>query len=678
MANFPGEIEVFITDIYGLNVAMSGRTGDYLQSDEGWWKAAFANGQGADFIDKVSYDESSEEYAMNIATPVRDQDGAVIGILRGTVDVSVIFETLSAVRIGQTGEAILLDASDNILYASDESMLMQTAPQWLQDFLNSDEVWSANMQTLAGQPALAAQSELSGKLGEALGWEIVMVQELSEINQVTRRNLLYSILLAVSVAMIFSLIGWVLATGISNPIRIITQSIKRLSQGEININAGTEGKEQSTHLMSLRKDEIGEISRAIEGLIDYMTEMTSAAGEIAANNLAVRVQPKSPADVLGNSFQLMITNLQNLIRSVVKNAEGVNSASGTLAEVAAQAGRATDQISTTIQQVAAGTTRQTESINTTASAVDQLNRAIEGVARGAGEQAVAIQKASEITAEMNKAIQQAIENIKMATDGAGEAARLAQEGTQRVSETINGMQSIRDKVGQVGNSIQEMGQRSEQIGQIIETIEDIASQTNLLALNAAIEAARAGEHGKGFAVVADEVSKLAERSSLATKEIAELITNIQITIKEAVNAMQISGQEVEKGVEKAGTAGISLENILKSSENVYTQSELAANAAEQMMSAANEMVVAVDTVSAVIEENTAATEEMAASANEVTTAIENIASISEENSAATEEVSASTEEVSAQAQEVSKAATDMQNMASSLQEVVSSFKLSSD
>lgn len=63
----------------------------------------------------------------------------------------------------------------------------------------------------------------------------------------------------------------------------------------------------------------------------------------------------------------------------------------------------------------------------------------------------------------------------------------------------------------------------------------------------AIEAARAGEHGKGFAVVADELRKLAERSGRETKQIAELIQQVQTGTKDAVGAMDSGAAKVELG-----------------------------------------------------------------------------------------------------------------------------------
>ncbi len=109
--------------------------------------------------------------------------------------------------------------------------------------------------------------------------------------------------------------------------------------------------------------------------------------------------------------------------------------------------------------------------------------------------------------------------------------------------------------------IGELGKRSDEIGQIIGVIDDIANQTNLLALDAAIDAARAGEQGRGFAVVAHEVRKLAERSSMATKEIVAMIRSIQTETKKAVIAIQEGKAEVQRGVDSTTMAGSALREV---------------------------------------------------------------------------------------------------------------------
>ncbi len=467
--------------------------------------------------------------------------------------------------------------------------------------------------------------------------------------------------------------GVIISNSIANPLAFLTRLAKALSVGDMVRDVSEAEKDT----VRKRKDEIGDISNAFDALINYMQGMGVSATAISQNDLTTTVTPKSDKDELGNSFAKMIAGLRDAVSQIAEGANSVSIAASQLTTAAEQSGEATSQIATTIQQVALGTAQQTEGVTKTSASVEQMGRAIDGVAKGAQEQAKAISQASQITSRINTAIEQVAANAQAVTRDSAQAATYSRDGAKTVKETINGMEAIRSKVGLSATKVEEMGTRSEEIGAIVETIEDIASQTNLLALNAAIEAARAGEQGKGFAVVADEVRKLAERSSLATKEIAALIKGIQKTVSEAVTAMQASAQEVELGVTRAHSAGEVLDNILGAAESVYKQAEEAGNTAAKVGAAAAELVEAVDAVSAVIEENTAATEEMAANSTELTQAIENIASVSEENSASVEEVSASTEEVSAQVEEVSASATSLMEMAQKLQHVVSRFKLES-
>ncbi len=466
-------------------------------------------------------------------------------------------------------------------------------------------------------------------------------------------------------------LGLVISRSISVPLGIAVSVTKMLSVGDMQRNMEDKEKDK----VRKRKDEIGDIGKSVDALIDYMQEMGHAAQMIAQNDLTVSVKPRGEKDELGNAFASMIASLRDSVGKVAENARNLNAASAQLATASNQAGQATNQISVTIQQVASGTQQQTSAITKTAHSVEEMTRAINGVARGAQEQAEAVSQASTLTAQLTKAIQQVAGNAQAVSNDAGKAAQAAQRGAETVADTIRGMEGIREKVGVSAQRVQDMGARSEEIGAIVITIEDIAAQTNLLALNAAIEAARAGEHGKGFAVVADEVRKLAERAANATKEIGVLVKDIQKTVNEAVKAMEEGSREVDSGVGKANMAGSVLTEIAEAAASVLQQSEQAAAAAEEMSAAADELVASVDTVSAVVEENTASTEQMSASSSEVTSAIENVASISEENSAAAEEVSAATEEMSAQVEEVSASATSLADMAGRLQSVVAQFKL---
>jgi methyl-accepting chemotaxis protein len=246
--------------------------------------------------------------------------------------------------------------------------------------------------------------------------------------------------------------SFIISRAMARPVIRMAQSMTRIAKGELDDRVDYDR----------RQDELGVLSRAINGTYDYLNEMAGVAKAIAEGDLNVDVKPRSDADSFGTAFSAMVHKLAEVISEVRSGASALASGSS--------------QISSSAQSLSQGTSEQASSVEETTSSLQEMSASI----------------------TQNAANSREME--QMALKGSTEVA----DGANAVQQSVDAMIKIAEKIS---------------------IIEEIAYQTNLLALNAAIEAARAGEHGRGFAVVATEVRKLAERSQAAAKDIGGLASS---------------------------------------------------------------------------------------------------------------------------------------------------------
>lgn len=268
------------------------------------------------------------------------------------------------------------------------------------------------------------------------------------------------------------------------------------------------------------------------------------------------VQAEVTADVLGavaDSFNLTIQNLREIVQQVKQAARQVSKGS-TENEMFARS-------------LSSDALRQAEELAVTLNSVQVMTNSIQRVAESARE----------------------------AEEVARTASSTALKGGEAVERTVAGILEIRETVAETTRKVKRLAESSQEISKIVALISQIASRTNLLALNASIEAARAGEAGRGFAIVADEVRQLADRAAKASKEIEQIVLQIQGETGSVMTAMEEGTQQVIEGTRLAEQAKRSLEDIIQVSGVIDTlvrsitadtveQTETSRNVAQVMQS----------------------------------------------------------------------------------------------
>ncbi|SHN56462.1 methyl-accepting chemotaxis protein [Desulfovibrio litoralis] len=372
----------------------------------------------------------------------------------------------------------------------------------------------------------------------------------------TTKNSLNITYIGVAFAIVLAGIFWLIMS------KIITKPIIQLSTFVNNFSAGKD----TLPLELNRGDEIGILSTGLNNMVDNITTMLKSAEE-KNKEVQMHLEHAKTATEKAN---------QALLEAEKAKKEGMQQAADSLENIVEQANNTAHILAEKVIQAHKGSELQCIKLAESSSAMHEMTSTVIEVSR----------------------------NASLASNSASETRQNADKGSSIVDATIKAIYEVSQKAQVMSQEMNVLGEQAQGIGQIMTVITDIADQTNLLALNAAIEAARAGEAGRGFAVVADEVRKLAEKTMAATKQVGDVIREIQKSTTNNIQTMSEAGVVVMKSSDLAKEAGQALVDIVKIAEATSDKVLSIATASEEQSQASEEINQGMSAIHRFANENT--------------------------------------------------------------------------
>ncbi|WP_183192634.1 methyl-accepting chemotaxis protein [Brevibacillus fluminis] len=307
---------------------------------------------------------------------------------------------------------------------------------------------------------------------------------------------------------------------------------------------------------------------------------------LVQNKIGERLRKESEQSA--DNAQAAKRQTESVLQNVNLTAAELDQFRGALKQNVTTTGHISKELFQAFQEIAAGIEAQSNNVNEVRDSIEAIDEGIQVVSQ-----------ASENTKRLSQS------TANMTVEGSQHVATLSQQMTKvdvLVHETVLLMNELREK--------------NRSINDILQTITTISQQTNLLALNAAIESARAGVHGKSFAVVAEEIRSLADHSRKSTKEITNILEEIQVKTN-IVSDKIIDGQsEIREGLQVATKTESIFGLISETTESVRKQSVEVEELVKTIQGNSHAILKDITSVAGITEEAAASVEEVVASAEE--------------------------------------------------------------
>lgn len=408
-------------------------------------------------------------------------------VLYGALEAELFSKGLKS-KTDESRLVLVLDKEGMVIASSDPSLVEEQKNYYVDKDETYGEISEKMINGDSGNLVIDVDGDSYSSYYQPIegsnGWSLCVIGSNDEALDGVYKAIFISVGLAVLLIAIEIIVAFKVSGKITRSVSYSAERLNLLSYGDIHSEAEVKYTNDET------EDMTSSLSLAVSKLRQYINSITENLQGMAKGDFSISNDMEFNGDF-----------------------EKINDA---FAEINNTLGKLITEINVAASDVLTG--------------VRQISNDSAALADGSTKQSTAVE-------ELNTTMSKVAEQAENAAKSARNAAELTATSAERVNQQEEQMQTMLA-------AITEVKEKSNEISSIIKTIEDISFQTNILALNASIEAARAGDAGRGFAVVADEVVDLANKSSQAAQDSADLISQTLSAVNRGFKAANDSAEKM--------------------------------------------------------------------------------------------------------------------------------------
>ncbi|MCM1039753.1 MAG: methyl-accepting chemotaxis protein [Ruminococcus sp.] len=510
----------------------------------------------------VFFDAESGEAMISIGVPESSHfdEETLSGVIFTNIKVSLFSDTLSHIRVfgdEESSYAYLLDSNGTYIYSPDEALIGTSADtKIIQDLLA--RVQSGDYEETSIIHDTEQNHYLACHISPLNNWILCIVVDsntiLAPIDDMRQNAVSISLIICLIIIAVFMVLGFILASSITTPIKVVTKVIRKTADLDIS-------RDDSYHPLLRKKDETGEMSRAVQKMRQsFSTMMRDIASTSASINESANRLHEIATTVNDNANNNSAT-AQQLSASMDNTASNTDAISNEIAEIEQNTStinnKASEGVALSVEILNRAKQLKTDTLHAS-DKTRQMYQSVKDDSENAIEHSKAVSKINELAKNIMDIANQ---TSLLSLNASIEAARAGEQG--------RGFAVVADEIGKLAQqSSQTVSGITQIVAEVVDAVEKMES--SLTAALDFLDSTVLADYNN-FMQVSEQYSNDAQYVNNTMNDINNSIDALRQTIyniSDAINLINGSISETSSGVNNVVDNNINIVSLTTDTYNM--------------------------------------------------------------------------------------------------------------